>query len=751
MRSFHRKGKSNEKRNVWGLGFDGTAYNFGGVQAADYTLDEVVVTATKLPESPEKVPASVSIVTEKEIKDRHFTSVAQTLGQLPGVYLSPIADGGISMRGYGSTDLLVMVDGQPVNSSWNGGVDWTMIPVDNIEKIEVVRGASSSLYGGHAVGGVIQITTKKADEGFHGNALISYGSNNTWKQSYDASIKKDKWAFSVGYEKRKTDGWRGFFIDKAGSTKKGNDPIVDGSNLPESARGRYIIGGRGQKALDSETYRFKTAYHFSDSKALSYSYYHTNHTYVYDNPFSNLYDMDGNEIFSGTALLSNGKYIAFTPSDFLGYVGKRSMDVHSIAYDDDNNLFHARVGYSNITKDGYSSTSAAKDAMTADELQAWNGEGGLSLYPSKSYDFDMHKAWELGQHTVLIGTAYRQESFDQTKYTLSEWRNHNSKTGVSELHGGKGETFAGYIQDKWQATDKLAIYAGVRFDRYKKYDGYGTYLYSDSNKNVYQTFDKGTYTEWSPKFSIEYSLPADTVIYASYGHSFNPPILYQVYRDGGMLPKDISGVPTIDSAQPVIANPDLNPETTDTYELGIRKKWNHTSASLAYYTADTKDTVQYTYINEPTMHNGILYKKGFKWYQNVGDGKKKGVEAEIKHRLNDITTAYLNYAWQDAEVDGEHNYDVPKHVLHFGLEWTPHSRWDILADAQYISARQAPDAVSGEYYSEDKFFITNLSVNYAAGPQTTFQFYVYNLFNKQFYAQEAASMRTYNLSVRHTF
>lgn len=721
----------------------------GGVVQAEniYSLDEVVVTATKLAENPEKVPASVSIVTGKDIKDRHVMSVAQALGQLPGVYLSPVADGGISMRGYGSTDILVMVDGLPVNNSWNGNVDWTMIPVDNIEKIEVVRGASSSLYGGRAVGGVIQITTKKADQGLHGGALVSYGSNESWKQAYDASFKKDKWEFSTGYEKRKTDGWRGYFIDKKASANQGDAPIINGGNLPESARGRYIIGGRGQKALDSESYRFKTIYHFNDNKTLTYAYYHTAHSYVYDNPFSLLKDENGNEIFNGTVALPNGKYITFAPGDFLGYVGERVMDVHSFSYDDNDNLFHARFGYTNISKDGYSSTSGPEGAITAGDLQNWNGEGGQSFYPSKSYDFDMHKAWELGTHTLLVGTSYRKESFDQTKYNLAEWRNHDSKTGVSELHGGKGENFAGYIQDKWQATDKLAVYAGARFDRYRKYGGYGAY----PSKDIYQSFDEGTYTEWSPKFSLEYSFPADTVIYASYGHSFNPPILYQVYRDGGMLPKDINGIPTISSSQPVIANPDLNPETTDTYEVGIRKKWNRTTANLAYYKADTSDTVQYTYVNGPIMHNGIMYNKGYKWYQNAGDGTKRGIEAEVKHRLNDITTAYLNYAWQDAEVDGEHDYNVPKHVLHFGLEWTPMERWDILADAQYISARQSPDSVSGEYYSEDKFFIANLALNYAVNPQTKVQFYVYNLFNKQFYATEAASERTYNLALRHTF
>ena len=168
--------------------------------AGVYELEGVVVTATKIEESTEKVPASISVVTAKEIKDRGYQSVAQALGQEPGVYLSPVANGGISLRGFASSDILVLVDGQPVNSGWNGSVDWTMIPVENIKKIEVLRGAASSLYGGRATGGVISITTNTHEEGVHGNMTLSYGSNSTTKQVYDVSVRKDKWDIGAGYE-----------------------------------------------------------------------------------------------------------------------------------------------------------------------------------------------------------------------------------------------------------------------------------------------------------------------------------------------------------------------------------------------------------------------------------------------------------------------------------------------------------------------------------------------------------------------
>lgn len=739
-------GKFLSKAILFSLVIGANAFS-GGVSAANvYELAPVVVTATKTAESLEKVPASVSVVTAKDIEDHNYSSTAQALGQLPGIYLSPVADGGISMRGFVSADILVMVDGQPVNNGWNGSVDWGMIPVQNIERIEVVRGAASSLYGGRAVGGVIQITTKEnKEDGLHGDVLLSTGSNSTTKQVYDAKIKKDKWDVNVGYEKRKTDGWRGYFIEERPGYNDISDPTVD-ADVGTSARDRYIVGGRGRKAIDSESYHVKTTYHFNEDKKLTYSYFHTNYNYAYNDPFSFIKDKDGKEIFYGHVNLPNGKYFDIYPGDFLGYVGQKEWAVHNLAYDDDKNQFHARIGLTDIKKDGYSSTGGPEESISAGDLQKWNGDGSQSFYPSKTKDFDMHKTWELGQHTLLAGMAYRSESFDQTRYKLTNWRNHDGPKSAYELHGGKDESWSGYLQDKWQANNRLAVYAGVRFDRYKKYDGYGSYL----DSGVSRTYAEGTYTEWSPKFSLEYALPNDTTLFASYGHSFTPPILSNVYRDEGAKIQNVNGQLTV-AKKGSLANPDLKPETSDTYEIGVKKKWgDKTFASVSLYKAETKDAIEYYSTTKATIMNGVLYKKGFSQYRNLGDASKKGVEVEAKHKFNDKWSTYVNYAWESEDIDGEHNYNVPKHLVHFGVEYN-YNKWDILADAQYVSARQTPDVESGKYQSEDSFFITNMAFNYNVTPEAKLQFTIYNLFDKTFYAGEAASERLYTFSLQYKF
>lgn len=149
----------------------------------EYDLDAMVVTATRTMKQIQEVPSSVSVVTAKDIEERNVTSVQEALQYMPAVYMDQTAQGGISLRGFGSTNVLVLVDGVQMNDTYQGAVNFNSIPVENIERIEVVRGAGSSIYGGHAVGGVINITTKEAKAGTHIDAAVSYGSYKTWKKS----------------------------------------------------------------------------------------------------------------------------------------------------------------------------------------------------------------------------------------------------------------------------------------------------------------------------------------------------------------------------------------------------------------------------------------------------------------------------------------------------------------------------------------------------------------------------------------
>ena len=274
----------------------------------EFALDTMVVTATRTMKQLQEVPASVSVVTAADIEKRSINSVPEALQTLPGVYMSQAnsfgSSGEIQIRGFSSDNVLLLVDGMPMNSAYNNDIQWEMLPVENIERIELAKGAGSSLYGGRAVGAVINIITKDAKtKGAHVNAVVNYGSNNTWKKSVYADVKaNDKVSFGIGYENKKSDGYQNYLY--TGSTKKYDDEVTKDNVKkldklpPQLSNGKYVFGGRGNKLWENENYHGYFKYDFDDSKSLKYSFTKAKSTYKYGTGYTNLYK-DGKPVYSG--------------------------------------------------------------------------------------------------------------------------------------------------------------------------------------------------------------------------------------------------------------------------------------------------------------------------------------------------------------------------------------------------------------------------------------------------------------------
>ncbi|MFH1511057.1 MAG: Plug domain-containing protein, partial [Candidatus Woesearchaeota archaeon] len=119
-------------------------------------LKEIVVTATKTEKKVEDAPCSVTIVSREEIERRNIKTVDEALSEITGVFAKRNkglmdSTSSIRLRGFnGDQYTLILLDGQPLNDAYTGGLEWGMLPVENIERIEVIRGAASALYGGNA-------------------------------------------------------------------------------------------------------------------------------------------------------------------------------------------------------------------------------------------------------------------------------------------------------------------------------------------------------------------------------------------------------------------------------------------------------------------------------------------------------------------------------------------------------------------------------------------------------------------------
>jgi len=179
------------------------------------TLKEVVVTGTRYEQEVEKVPAHVAIITADEIKASGAQSVPDVLRGLGGIVVRDLNGNRnnqmVDMGGFGATadrHVAVMIDGRRVNPIDQSGIRWTTIPLENIERIEVLHGSGSVLYGDNAMGGVINIITKDWNRETPVSSELAIGTHDTGKVHVGVDFGKGDVGVNFGFTRYRTDGYR---------------------------------------------------------------------------------------------------------------------------------------------------------------------------------------------------------------------------------------------------------------------------------------------------------------------------------------------------------------------------------------------------------------------------------------------------------------------------------------------------------------------------------------------------------------
>lgn len=159
------------------------------------TLKEVVVTASRYDQPILETPRSVTVINSDVIRNSVYTSVGDLLSKQPGIYIvggnqTPGTNQSLFLRGSNSNQIVVMMDGVRITdpSAPNNAVDLSELSLTNVERIEIIEGAHSTMFGGGAVGGAINIITKKnSAQGFHGNASLLGGSFGNQSSTFNTS------------------------------------------------------------------------------------------------------------------------------------------------------------------------------------------------------------------------------------------------------------------------------------------------------------------------------------------------------------------------------------------------------------------------------------------------------------------------------------------------------------------------------------------------------------------------------------
>lgn len=263
-----------------------------------FVLDEIVVVASKYPEKLSEAPVSVEVITEEDLKEKNVQNVADLLRNLAGIYIND--NGGlaglktISIRGSEPSQVLILVDGQPMNSRQNGQVDLSQLTTEQIERIEVLKGPASALYGANALGGVVNIITKGASEVPEAEFNLAYGSFNTKKYSYIIRNRVDNVGINLSLIKKSSDGYReNSYLEQVNFFTKFDVKLNKHSNLlftfQHNDSDKGVPGSTAYPSPNAEQDDTDTNLNLQwkqkkEKYDLNLAIYHNVHEQVYDNP-----------------------------------------------------------------------------------------------------------------------------------------------------------------------------------------------------------------------------------------------------------------------------------------------------------------------------------------------------------------------------------------------------------------------------------------------------------------------------------
>lgn len=241
-------------------------------QAVTEKLRPIVVTPSRMAQTANQSLASVSVITHADIEREQPHDVLDLLQQVPGVEISRQGGYGklssLFLRGTNSDQVLVLVDGVPMGSVTSGTASWEFIPVDEIQRIEVVRGPLSSLYGANAAGGVIQIFTRTARHRREADAQVMGGSYGTADAHVGGGLVHDRTHLRADASIFHTDGFNA--RDKVGGIYQ---PDADGYQNKAVS----LSLSQGLRRRDQASLQFLRAQGYTDFDP-TYSLSGANHT-----------------------------------------------------------------------------------------------------------------------------------------------------------------------------------------------------------------------------------------------------------------------------------------------------------------------------------------------------------------------------------------------------------------------------------------------------------------------------------------
>ncbi len=713
-------------------------------------LGKSIVSASRVDTPINEAPGNVSVVTQKQINLRPNYKFSDTLRGFEGLQQSKSRGmdtfDGVKIRGLSGA--AVMVDGIMLNDINNNTKMLTAMSAEDIEQVEVVRGAFSNIYGSGAVAGAINFITTMPTS-FETRASFGYGSalgtefapKNTFRGYVsvgDAFLEK-KLRVKLSFGMTNSQGYAADSVVVSDvNGYQGGKPTLD-SNTGEL---RYNIGDMGNQAYQTYDSALKAEYDIGDVGTLSgylrwnmYSYDHKNQrTFLTQN---------GNPSYGNNSDINNGKP---APILYGRHIGKEMYHqlVSAVGYKHYlPNDSHIEVKFSRIDGwDKFNNPDGGANPQNAN-TSINGGVGSQTNHKYETNNLDLLYLANVSEnHRILSGVQYRHNLYTQTLDYIANWKDFNStsqgRATSGYAQGGKSANVG--VFSEWQGNffESLSTNIGVRYDFWQGYD-----VYKDAD-----VYAKNTKHNLSPKISLNYALSDITRLKSSFGQAFKAPTLSQMFSNRALSDGTF-----------IKGNPHLKPENVISFDVGFEQ-------DIAL--GEDYGAFKMYYFNNTTTNAIMQYSRDYAdvnlrgMYDNLGKNRIQGIESSLMLPLGYGLGMHLTYTFMDSKIlksiesstEGNKVAGIPAHMAYGALNYDRGAFYGSFgveyASKPYKNAMNTPTP-SGVYGATDSYIIADLRLGWRINKHFDISSNITNLFNHAYYSYYRASGRAFFVSLAGRF
>lgn len=534
--------------------------------AAPTFLDTITVTATRTPTSVKEAPGSVSVLDGARVEREVSTDARDLVRYEPGIYVegdpNRLGLSGFNIRGIGGNRVLTQIDGVPTAEQFSFGPLAThqiFLDLDAIDSVEIVRNAGSSLYGSDALGGVVSVATKDPADYLEGRR-----SAFRLRLGYDSRDREASESLTGAFGGER---WQGALLltrrDGQEMDNQGDRETADSTRTAPNPQDRQATNALGKLVFSSgESSTWKLGLEVMDGSTET-------------------------DVLSSQGVAGTVNTAAF---DAVDDVQRRRLSLEQASQRQEGPFETLVVRLYAQDAETEQNTVEQRISTAGGRTTRVRRDGLLSFEQEKlGAEAQAIRSFEGRSSTLLTyGLSASRDRFDQFRDRLDT----NPDTGAAVpgvlpfptkyFPESEVTELGAYIQAEMSlAGGRLKLVPGLRYDRFDLDADEGDPIYLSGNPGTPPAADL-TDAALSPRLSLVWSPAAPVAVYIQYARGFRAPPFSDVN----------SGFTNLASGYTTLPNPDLEPETSDNYEIGVRAKAGRTGFSFAAFDNHYDDFIE---------------------------------------------------------------------------------------------------------------------------------------------------------------